>query len=439
MIYLFFLLFTIFNLNKTKSIIKLITFWIIVLILINTDQYFETILISLGAIIYYIIKYNKIQNLILFVIFIGSSVWLIKSNNLISIWLALECQSFSLILLLFYSNKTLIINIEAILKYFFVSAISSVIILLGIFNLTICIESIVINPNLFWGSSINPWFLIIIPLAFKLALAPIHIWVPEVYQGLSFIGIILISIIPKWTLIIVLIKLPLFNLFFILIGIFSIVIGSIGGLNQIEFKPLIGYSGISHLGFVIISLSNSFYSGITISYFYLITYLITTLGVLIILYKSYNKSLIIQWTNFISFNKLNTFIFITLILSWLGFPPLAGFLAKWVIILNLYKADNLLIIIIIIILSIMLSSFYYLRLIKINSSQSKNFYSTWEDSFIKSSINIELNYFTIINWLFILILLINPNPLFLFCSLFKWLFEVILWLILSLSLVFMDY
>jgi NADH:ubiquinone oxidoreductase subunit 2 (subunit N) len=60
---------------------------------------------------------------------------MLVSSSLISFWLSLECQSFSLILLIFYDNNEKITNIESLIKYFIVSAISGIILLLGISQL----------------------------------------------------------------------------------------------------------------------------------------------------------------------------------------------------------------------------------------------------------------------------------------------------------------
>ena len=360
---------------------------------------------------------KQIHTLILYSIFIMSSLWILYSSQIISLWLSLECQSFAIILLLLYNNKNCIENIESVLKYYFITAIASILLLLGILNLSFSVNILTISPIILWNSTININYLLIIPIIFKLGLAPIHIWIPEVYQGLTFIGLIILSLIPKLVLFIVLTKLPIISFIFLLVGVLSIIIGSIGGINQINFKKLMGYSSIGHLGLIIIILSLNHSLSISYCFFYFIIYLLSTLGIFFLIINNKNKSNLIQWSNFINYKNFESIIFITFILSWLGYPPLSGFLAKWIIILNFLKNNNNLLILIFILFSLMISSFYYLRLIKLSLTEVKNFYISWESLLFKNKNSLLNYYFIIFNWGFTFFLILNPNPIFLFSQL----------------------
>lgn len=393
---------------------------ILILIFLNSD-YLDvkvTIIVIISLIILNFLRESEIQNLILYFIFIFSSLWLINSTHLVSIWLSLECQSFSLILILFYDNKNKIENIEAILKYFFVSAISSIVLLLGVFNVLLSSDTLILSFINVWESSNYFLLLIIFPFILKLALTPFHIWAPEIYQGLSIAGIACLSVIPKLSLFIVIVNISLFNNMLFLISIFSIIVAAIGGLNQINLKTLIAYSGIGHLGFVFLafSLNSTFF--VSLSFMYLLVYLFSSLGVLLILFYKTNSNLIIQWSNFFYYNRFISVIMLTFILSWLGFPPLSGFLVKWSVIVNLFKENNMIFIIILTVLSVMISSFYYLRLFKVNISETKNFYLAWENIGFVDYNFIKINSFLVINWLLTSLIIINPNPLFYFSQIF---------------------
>ena len=63
------------------------------------------------------------------------------------------------------------------------------------------------------------------------------------------------------------------------LGLGSIIIGALGGLNQTKIKRLLGYSGISHMGLIFLSLSILKFSNNEISTLYLVIYMITLLGV----------------------------------------------------------------------------------------------------------------------------------------------------------------
>ena len=236
-----------------------------------------------------ILKINSSYELVLFFILLFSTLWIINSNQLISFWLAIETQSFSLILLIIYDNIKKIENVESIFKYFIMSAISSIFLLIGL-------SSVELSKNLLSASNLIcnikesfVIFLILFPLIIKLGGAPFHFWVPEIYQGINYGFIMLISSIPKLTLIMFLFKLPIFNNFILLISLFSMIVGSIGGLNQSNFKILIAYSGIAHLGFILLSTSIFVTYFVDFSVFYFLIYIISNIGILLIFLKKKNK------------------------------------------------------------------------------------------------------------------------------------------------------
>jgi NADH-quinone oxidoreductase subunit N len=103
--------------------------------------------------------------------------------------------------------------------------------------------------------------LVVIALLFKLAAAPFHMWVPDVYEGSPTIVTGYFATVPKIALISTLwnlIKGPFigvwsYHLQYLILGsaILSIIIAGIGGINQAIIKRLIGYSAIGH-GFHVI-------------------------------------------------------------------------------------------------------------------------------------------------------------------------------------------
>jgi len=112
-------------------------------------------------------------------------------------------------------------------------------------------------------------------------------------------------------------------------SILSIIIGTLGSLNQSKIKRLLGYSGISHMGFIMLGFSLLNSQGFIVSNLYLTIYMLGMISVFtLIIYSDFNTKYIIELGGLKFINKLFSFTFILLILSIAGIPPLSGFISK---------------------------------------------------------------------------------------------------------------
>lgn len=375
MIWLLLILILIYFLNKKNLIYLLI--YLYVYVIINYKLNYLIFFLPLFIFLNWFYHKNLIINL-LYSIFLISAIIIILLNQINLIWLTIEVQSLSLIGLLFYDGKVKFFNLESIFKYFFLSTISSFIFLLFLIYI-----NYIEFQNTFSLLPINIINLIIIllyiVLLIKLGLAPFHIWVPEIYLGLSFICISFLSIIPKINFFILFINLPQFNYFYFIILLLSILIGIIGAINQSSIKKLIAFSGIYSGGIIIIAILSNNWCYLN-SYFYLFNYLLF-LSILLFLF------LFKQELNFIFDFKLNSvknfylFFFLLIVLTaFIGIPPLSGFLTKWMIIVEIIKSNKYFYSIIIILSSI-ISSFFYLRILNISLNLELNKFLLWKNIF----------------------------------------------------------
>jgi|TARA_R110000744_G_scaffold171245_5_gene289715 proton-translocating NADH-quinone oxidoreductase chain N len=200
---------------------------------------------------------------------------IVSSNDLITMYLAIEIQS-----LCFYILATMKIynnfSTEAGLKYFILGAFSSGILLfgcsfiygsLGTTNFT---EMKILFSN-FSDLTDNPKTLllgiifVIIAILFKIGAAPFHMWLPDVYEGVPTIVTAVYSIIPKIAIFALFVRLNMTlmyenNFFFSQIllysAAFSIIIGTLGALYQSKMKRLLAYSAISHVGFLLLGFAS---------------------------------------------------------------------------------------------------------------------------------------------------------------------------------------
>ena len=273
---------------------------------------------------------------------------------------------------------------------------------------------------------------LLISLFFKLAVAPFHIWSPDVYESSPSSSTFFFAVVPKLGIFILMLRIFYYSFFsffsswsFILISVISatVFIGSFGGIEQRKLKSLLVYSSISHMGYSLIAFGSGTFDNLQILFNYLIIYSFSGLCIWSIFimtrvktshFKKQNKDL----TDLVAFSKSNytlaTF-FSVILFSVAGFPPMVGFLVKINVFLTAIESSMYFIALISILCSVV-ATFYYIRIIKIvyfeKTVSGKLYYPiSAERVYILSALL----------WSMIL-LFINPTLLFLFSHKFSLLF-----------------
>lgn len=302
----------------------------------------------------------------------------ISSNSWIGAWIGLEINLISFIPLIIDTNNSL--STEATLKYFLTQALAS-----ASFLFSIIILLLIENLNITLTINFNSILIIIInsSLLLKRGAAPFHFWFPKVMEGLSWINnLILIT----WQKIapLILISYLLINNFIIIIIILSIIIGSIGGLNQTSLQKIIAFSSINHLGWILAAIILS--ENLWIIYFYIYSILSITITFLFNTFKIFHINQF--FSRFINSFYLKFFILIPL-LSLGGLPPFLGFLPKWLVIQSI-TLNNQYFIIFLIVCITLLTLFYYLRICY--SSFIINYWTTnWNYNQFHLNFNIKIS------------------------------------------------
>nr|YP_007025779.1 NADH dehydrogenase subunit 2 [Pteromys volans]AEX68553.1 NADH dehydrogenase subunit 2 [Pteromys volans]QCF39420.1 NADH dehydrogenase subunit 2 [Pteromys volans]QQL92573.1 NADH dehydrogenase subunit 2 [Pteromys volans]URQ16263.1 NADH dehydrogenase subunit 2 [Pteromys volans]URQ16277.1 NADH dehydrogenase subunit 2 [Pteromys volans] len=285
-------------------------------------------------------------------LFSGTFIVLISSHWLL-IWIGLEMSLLSIIpILIFKANPR---STEAASKYFLVQATASMIMMMAvILNFMNSGQWTIINPMNQLSS-----LMLTIALSMKMGLAPFHLWVPEVTQGVSLMsGLILLTWQKIAPISIMLQIAPSINSPLIMTMAFlSIILGGWGGLNQTQLRKILAYSSIAHMGWMMAIIT--FNPMLTI--FNLIIYIMLTICMFLTLH--YNKK-----TNTLSLsNSWNTSpllvsIILIILMSLGGLPPLTGFSPKWMIIKELVSNNNI-IISTLMAMTALLNLYFYMRLI----------------------------------------------------------------------------
>jgi NADH-quinone oxidoreductase subunit N len=223
----------------------------------------------------------------------------------------------------------------------------------------------------------------LVGIGFKLALVPFHMWTPDVYQGASAPVAAFIATISKGSVLAVALRFffgihgyqyKILITAITILAVLSMFTGNLLGLRQNNFKRLLAYSSIAHLGYLLITLLTGTSYGLQAAIFYMISYMVTTLGAFgIISMLSVCESEAENVEDLKGLFWKNPWIAVVLsltLLSLAGIPLTAGFIAKFYLVLAGIRSDLWLLVISLIINSV-ISLYFYLRVIKVMFTPSE--------------------------------------------------------------------
>ena len=307
-------------------------------------------------------------------------------TNFLVLYLALELGSFCLYLLAALRRSSLF-STESGLKYFLLGGLSSAILLLGLAFLYGQSGTLAFGD---WALLLVHWppasplptfglLLLAAGLAFKLALAPFHLWAPDVYDGAPLPSTAYFAVLAKLAVLALAIRL-LHSTFFPLLagfsplllssGTLSILVGTLGALAQRRLKRLLAYSAIVHGGWVMVALGSGSALGLFAAAAYSLVYLVLGLnlfGLLLVLRRRSGDlrfRTLEQLSPLFRADPALAAVLASNLLSLAGIPPLAGFAAKLLVLVSLgdgghYPLAGGLVLVAV------LSAVYYIRLLRV--------------------------------------------------------------------------
>nr|YP_009692430.1 NADH dehydrogenase subunit 2 [Mesonemoura tritaenia]QEH58830.1 NADH dehydrogenase subunit 2 [Mesonemoura tritaenia] len=279
----------------------------------------------------------------------GGTLISTSANSWFGAWMGLEINLLSFIPLM--TNSKNLFSTEASLKYFLVQALASATLLFSVI-----LGSLLINPSLANSShstSLN--ILISSSLLLKMGAAPFHFWFPGVMEGLNWMNGLMLLTWQKIAPLMLISYTMKLDIFFSLIIMLSVIIGSLGGLNQTSIRKILAYSSINHLGWLLAAMAAG--ESVWGVYFLIYTFLSFTI---IFMMNTFKLMHVNQIFSLNSINPVNKFAFFITLLSLGGLPPFLGFMPKWLVIQNLVTLGNLFTVTIMVVTTLM-TLFYYLR------------------------------------------------------------------------------
>lgn len=296
-------------------------------------------------------------------------------NDLISLYVIIELQSYSLYLLTGLHNRSYNAS-RASMLYFIMGGIASTIILISsyyIYNYTgtTNISDITMFNSIIGNNNNYDYFdILVIALLFKMGLAPLHRWSISVYNYAptyitAYISIVAKISIASW----IYVNANLFNHHILIIFFYiSLFIAAYKPLYQINIKTILAYSGILNFGYVLLTIITYDIS----FYIYIIQYVLTHLILFIGLLSAneYINKPVSIWSPLLYIHQLKlpnmtlAFILILALFSLIGIPPLPGFYAKLYVLSGALQENYILESCTIIVCSV-IATYYYSNIIKI--------------------------------------------------------------------------
>ena len=323
-----------------------------------------------------------------------------RANDLVIVFLGLELLSISLYVLVGFLRHDNLSN-ESGLKYLLLGAFATGFFLFGAaftygatgttnydgILLAIANDNILSKIYLVLGIG-----LLLIGFAFKVALVPFHMWSPDVYQGAPTTVTGFLCTAPKaagFGALLILFNNPLADMhyqwqdIFWLLAVLTMTVGNVTALVQSNVKRMLAFSSISHAGFLVMGILVLNVSSISAVLFYLVTYSVINLGSFAIVSSVEREENGLKFKDYRGLGLRYPWLAAAMtifMISLAGFPPTAGFVAKYGL-FSAAIAEGYIWLVVIAVLNTLISVYYYLRLVI-------NMYMKEEENALISSFNI---------------------------------------------------
>lgn len=311
---------------------------------------------------------------------------LVSAGNMITVYLGLELLTLSQYALVAL-NRDSSASSEAAIKYFVLGALASGLLLYGmsmIYGATGTLDLAKIHVVV--GDMVNSphrtmlafgLVFLITGIAFKFGAAPFHMWIPDVYQGAPTAMVVFVGSAPKLAAFGMAYRLlegamggmhADWTLMLSVLSVLSLAIGNVFAIAQTNLKRLLGYSTISHIGFLLLGFVNGTPSGFAAALFYAISYALmatVAFGMILMLARAGFEAEEID--DFKGLNQRNPWyagVMAIAMFSLAGVPPLFGFFAKLMVLKAAIDAGQMWLAIVAIVFAI-IGLYYYLRVVKV--------------------------------------------------------------------------
>jgi NADH-quinone oxidoreductase subunit N len=326
-------------------------------------------------------RQTEVYPLVLFAV--GGMLLFPASNDLLTMFVALEVLSLPLYLMCGLARRRRLISQEAALKYFLLGAFSSAFFLFGIAFLYGYSGSLKLGdiaaatgatlgrePILLVGIA-----LVSVGLLFKVSAAPFHAWTPDVYQGAptpvtgfmaactkvaafgALLRVFYVGLGPvRWD----------WRPMMWIVAILTMVVGSLLAVTQTDVKRMLAYSSIAHAGFVLTGVLAIGRNGVSATLFYLVAYGFTTIGafavVTLVRDSGGEATHLSQWAGLGRRSPVVAGVFGLFLLAFAGIPLTSGFTGKFAV-FSAAASGGAAVLVVVGVLASAVAAFFYVRII----------------------------------------------------------------------------
>ena len=308
-----------------------------------------------------------------------------SAGHFLVLYLGLELLSLSLYAMVAFQRDSGVAT-EAAMKYFVLGALGSAMLLYGmsiIYGLTGTLDINAVRGAVAAQAAPDNLILVLglvfvlVSLAFKIGAVPFHMWVPDVYHGAPTSSTLFISTAPKLAGFAIIIRLLVGGLedlhfmwrdMLIVLAVLSILLGNLIAIAQTNFKRMLAYSAISHMGFMLLGILAGTASGYSAGLFYALVYTFMGLGgfgIIVLLSRAgYEADELEDLKGLNKTHPWYAFLILVFMFSMAGVPPTIGFFAKLSVIQAVVDVELTWLAVIAVLFAV-IGAFYYLRVIKL--------------------------------------------------------------------------
>ena len=280
---------------------------------------------------------------------VGGMMVFLASNDLLTMFVALEVLSLPLYLMCGLARHRRLLSQEAAMKYFLLGAFSSAFFLYGVALLygatgTLLLSGIrdALAAHGDTSMALIGVALLSVGLLFKVGAVPFHSWIPDVYQGAptpitgfmaaatkvaafgALLRVVYVALPPlhdQWR--------PVLWA----IAILTMAVGTITAVNQTDVKRMLAYSSVAHVGFILTGVIADNTAGLSATLFYLVAYSFSTVGAFAIVGLIRNAdgvedATLSHWAGLGQRSPVVGVMFSMFLLAFAGIPLTSGFVSK---------------------------------------------------------------------------------------------------------------
>ncbi|MQY51148.1 NADH-quinone oxidoreductase subunit NuoN [Rhodocyclus gracilis] len=317
---------------------------------------------------------------------------MISANHFITIFLGVELLSLSLYAMVAL-NRDSATAAEAAMKYLVLGALASGLMLYGMSMIYGAVGSLEIGEvaERLQAGVANHSILVlglvflVAGLAFKLGVVPFHMWIPDVYHGAPTAVGLFIGTAPKLAAFAIVLRILAnglltlsydWQMMLLIMAVLSIVLGNVAAIAQHNFKRMLAYSAIAHMGFMLLGLAVGVVGGdarftlnaYSSALFYVVIYVLSSAGafgmILLMARAGFEAEDLDDYKGLNRRNPWFAAMLMMLMLSMAGIPFFVGFFAKFAVLQAVVASGQIWLAVVAVIFSL-IGAFYYLRVVKL--------------------------------------------------------------------------